>query len=528
VKTLHLLSLVLFTTGLALADIANQTQTLKVATGLNLDNGTVVSSGGDFLFTGTTLTYQGSATGFFVGPLGADGYNNVATGPYLKSFPASTYTTTAISGGALVANALIAVHTNAGNYAKLLIQAVSATSITIEFTTYGTTINGGPTVTDVQNNSSLIPDGFPNAGITPSTLFVIHGSNMATPGSVAVLQDSTLGLPATLNGASISVTVGGKTVTPAIYYSTPTQIAAVLPEATPTGTGTLTVTYNNIASFPATIHVVASAYGMSTFNGNTAVATDAVTGALLTQTNAGMPGEIIILWGTGLGADPLDSDTTSNGSQNPINVQVQAYFGGVQATNIAYVGGSIYPGVHVIGLTIPAGVPNGCFVPIAITVGGVTSNLPMLPIMDNGGVCSDKWSGYTGSQLSQVAGQQNVHVGLVYLVQSTTPGNAPANVALATFNQQSGVGFAGMPAPSPGGCIIGQTSFNGIVTPTTYLDPGTLSITPPGGTAIPVPPNPSLPGFFFASLPSGTIPANGEPSPTKARAGHRSAPSPPR
>jgi uncharacterized protein (TIGR03437 family) len=62
------------------------------------------------------------------------------------------------------------------------------------------------------------------------------------------VQDATAGLPLTLNGASISVTVGGVTTDPAIYYTSPSQIAAVLPASTPVGTGTLTVTYNGVPS----------------------------------------------------------------------------------------------------------------------------------------------------------------------------------------------------------------------------------------------------------------------------------------
>jgi len=46
-----------------------------------------------------------------------------------------------------------------------------------------------------------------------------------------------------LNGASITVVVNGVTTYPALYYTSPTQLAAVLPAATPVGTGTLTVLF---------------------------------------------------------------------------------------------------------------------------------------------------------------------------------------------------------------------------------------------------------------------------------------------
>src|SRR6202040_3386172 len=109
----------------------------------------------------------------------------------------------------------------------------------------------------------------------------------------------------TLNGASITVVVGGVTTHPALYYTSAAQLAAVLPAATPVGNGTLTVNYRGANSAPAPIQVVASAVGINQYNQipiplgvlNTivdlGVATDAVSGALFSFTNSATPGEII-------------------------------------------------------------------------------------------------------------------------------------------------------------------------------------------------------------------------------------------
>ena len=184
-----------------------------------------------------------------------------------------------------------------------------------------------------------------------------------------MLQDSSAGLPLTLNGASITVVVNGVTTHPALYYTSPTQLAAVLPAATPVGTGTLTVNYRGANSAPAPIQVVASAVGINEFNQipiplgvfNTnidlGVATDNITGALLSFTNSGAPGEIITLWTTGLGADPADSDTTYSSTPHSVNTPLQIYVGGVLAT-ILYQGSAGYPGVNQINLTIPASVTH--------------------------------------------------------------------------------------------------------------------------------------------------------------------------
>ena len=52
-----------------------------------------------------------------------------------------------------------------------------------------------PTITYIQNNSSLIPVGFSNPGISPSSIFKIHGTGMATPGTTPVLQTPTATTP---------------------------------------------------------------------------------------------------------------------------------------------------------------------------------------------------------------------------------------------------------------------------------------------------------------------------------------------
>jgi uncharacterized protein (TIGR03437 family) len=94
---------------------------------------------------------------------------------------------------------------------------------------------GGPW-SGITNNYSFIPSGFSNSGMAPSSIITIFGGGMANAATSPVVQESSAGpagIPTSLNGASISVSVGGKTVTPAMYYAIPTQIAAVLPAATP-------------------------------------------------------------------------------------------------------------------------------------------------------------------------------------------------------------------------------------------------------------------------------------------------------
>ncbi len=178
-----------------------------------------------------------------------------------------------------------------------------------------------------------------------------------------------MGLPLTLNGASVSVTVNGVTTHPAFYYAIATDLAAVLPSSTPVGTGTIVVNYNG-GSASAPITVVPSALGFITYNpGSGGVGlgnvTNNSTGAVYNYNNSTAPGDTIVLWGSGLGAS-IDSDTLYTSSPHAINVPLQIYIGGLPAV-IAYQGSSGYPGLNQIDVTIPKGVQPGCGVSV---VGG--------------------------------------------------------------------------------------------------------------------------------------------------------------
>ena len=488
----------------ALADIS-QTVTLQSNTTLSFDTGATSSSGGDLLWNGTTLAPQGKARVYNVGNLGAAAFANLPQ--TIISSSSVIASSSPIGAAALVVGDVFVVITNGGNGAKVLVTANSGGSITLQFTTYIAATPTGPTITSILNNSSRIPTGLPNSGVAPSSLFVIIGTGLAAAGDATLHDSGGAGLQTTLNGASVAVTVAGTTVHPALYYATPTQIDAVLPHATPPGTGTLTVTYNGGSSSSA-IQVVASAPGISTYNGS-GIATDAVTGALLTYASSGTPGEIIILWGTGLGADPADSDTTYTGSPHAINVPLVVYIGGVQA-NVAYAGASVYPGVDVIGVTIPANVLTGCWIPVAVVANGVLGNVSTLPINSGGGACIDAQTGLNGNQISP-SGGQTIRTGLVSVIQSNTPSGSTRTIsstADAAFEKYTGLYTPNSNSVSPGGCIVDNLA-PATVGDITGLDAGVITLSGPSGLSVTLGPQLGIAGAFFATLATGAIPQSG-------------------
>lgn len=494
----------------ALANLSG-TPTLAANTALSLDTGATSTSGGDILWTGTSMTFQGKAKGVNFGSLGSAGFA-VLTQSTLSALPG--YSQSALSASTLTVNDVFAVNTNGGNYAAVLVTATTGTSITLQFTTFG--VNSGPTITQVLNNFSYIPAGFSNSGIAPGSLFVIVGSGLANPSAQVALQSSSgAGLPATLNGASVKVTVNGTSVTPAFYYAIAGALALVMPSSTPLGTGQVTVTYNNQTSAPYTIQVTQSAMGFDTYYGTGSglgVATNPVTGALYSYNDSIPPGTTVTLWGSGLGADPA-RDTTYVPAAFAINNLASVYIGGVSAP-ILYQGASGFPGVNQVNVTIPASTPTGCNVPlVGVTAAGVPTNFTTLPI--GSGPCSDPLFNTSGNLFQTLSGQATVKTGLVALYQSTAPatsgtGTTVTDFALASFQSVTGASYGtGGGLVSVGGCIVSQTLSQGSATSVTGLDAGSIMVTSPAGGATMLTANPVVAGSYYAQLAAGFIPSSG-------------------
>jgi len=497
--------LCLFVPLLAFADL-NETTVLQTNATVNLETGAVADSGGDLTWTGTILSLQSGVKDADLGAQGVTGFD-FYTLAELNTFVAAAKATP-VPAAKLVAGELILVVDHAGRVSKVFVLANNGDSILIEFVTYGATpVVGVPSIAGVFNNSSLTPFGYPNYGIAPSSLLVIKGSNLADPGAPVLQSSADPGLPLTLNGASVTVTVNGVTTHPAIYYTSPAQIAAVLPAATPTGMGTITVTYRGSISAPMQIHVLPSALGFNSYFTNSAVATDALSGTLLTFTNAGTAGEIITLWATGLGADPADSDSTYTLTPHQVSVPLQIYIGGLPAT-INYQGASVYPGVNQINVTIPDGVIAGCFVTLVGVAQGTTSNTVSIPVNPGGGPCVEPSSGLTGNQVLGPS-NQTLHTATLAVGQTNTPsktGRSISNFTDAAFVSYTGLYSPGNPV-SPGGCILNDENVVA-VPPVVGMNVGAIELLGPNALDV-IMKSQGINGTGFADLSTTAIPSTG-------------------
>jgi uncharacterized protein (TIGR03437 family) len=319
-----------------------------------------------------------------------------------------------------------------------------------------------------------------------------------------VLQSSAApGLPQTLNQTSLSVTVNGVTTIPALYYASSTGVAAVLPSTTPVGTGNLTVSYNGNSAI-VNIQVVPSAVGLDTLYGNgagAAVITDSNFN-VLGLTNSARPGQTIILWGSGLGADTSNDDRTYPQKQNNLtSIPIEVYIGGISA-NVLYRGRSEYPGLDQINVEIPENVSPGCYVSVIVDTGTVVSNSVTVPVNPQGGACSDPGLGLSGSELHSLAAKGNTPVNSLAVVVSqftNSQGTRDDEAFVLSSSISSSEFGAGNHYASQGSCSVFEP---GLGFPfQAPLDAGAIQLTGPAGSVE----LSGQGGSYETALPSGTL-----------------------
>lgn len=142
-----------------------------------------------------------------------------------------------------------------------------------------------------------------------------------------------------LAGVSIQVTVAGNTVQALPLYVSQRQIGALLPSAIPTGSGTLTVTFNGQTSEPAPVSVVKRNFGIFTVNragtGPALLQNAGPDRALNSVLNSAKPGETVTLYGTGLG--PVSGEEEKRAQPGDLGIPVTVYVGN-ESAEVLYAG----------------------------------------------------------------------------------------------------------------------------------------------------------------------------------------------
>jgi uncharacterized protein (TIGR03437 family) len=350
----------------------------------------------------------------------------------------------------------------------------------------------------VLNVASYTFAGLPNHGIAKGSMFIIYGTNL---GPATLAQASGFPLPTNVGGSSVRVTVGGTTVDAFILSSLSSQIVALLPSSTPEGEGTLTVTANGQTSATATIRVLPAAFGMFTLNqagsGPAIVQNVADNGGLTVNTynTPARPGQLVILWGTGLG--PVTGDEAGAPRPGNLTTPVNVYVGGQRVTP-EYTGRSgCCAGIDQINFRVPASA-IGCSVPIIVQTGDIVSNVGTLSVSTTANSCTDP-GGITDQELLIAQQSGNFRSGYINLSKQTTSFsgggfsfNSKTDSGSADFerfdynNLIRSIGFGRGFATTFGACTVFTSRGDDIEPvdpiPSTPLDAGpVINISGPGG-----------------------------------------------
>jgi uncharacterized protein (TIGR03437 family) len=238
----------------------------------------------------------------------------------------------------------------------------------------------------VLNAASSARVGAANSSIAPGSIFSIYGSNLGPSSSPATAYP----LQTTLGGVSVQVTgLDAMTLNAIPIFVAPNIVNAILPENTPVGIASLTVTYDGQSSDPVTFQVIASSFGVFSVNSNGWGA------GIITGTNyqfysasaPAPPGDTAVIWGTGLGASAGDTGIAPPQQLNMPNLPLSVYVG-TQVATVSYQGRAAFTGEDQINFVIPAGITE-CYVPVAVEIGNIVSNFVTMPIAPAGQSCPD-------------------------------------------------------------------------------------------------------------------------------------------
>jgi uncharacterized protein (TIGR03437 family) len=194
----------------------------------------------------------------------------------------------------------------------------------------------------IVNGGSFMSPGLPGGSIAQGSLFTIFGENL---GPATTVQPAALPFPNTLGGVSVSITQGSVTMPAIPYNAGANQINAIMPSTAPLGLVSVRVTFNGVPSNPSPVNVVNSSVGIlgaqgpgviQNFNSQT---DQPVNTPFIPAT----PGQLVILWATGLGPVTFPDNVTPTSGSLPTPIEV--WVGGQSVTNIQYDGRSSYPGV---------------------------------------------------------------------------------------------------------------------------------------------------------------------------------------
>lgn len=228
---------------------------------------------------------------------------------------------------------------------------------------------GAPSITTVVQQASLLPN------CAPGAYAAIIGTGFPGP---AVSWDPTTTLPTELNG--VQVQIGSEYAY--VSYAGPTQINVLLPSTVPTGIQNVQVTMpagglqssvqvNPIAPGLCAYTLNGKSYPVAVFAGTTINV--AAAGVLSTPSRPAVAGDLVDLYGTGMGPTNPAAPDGINFSQTYPATNLAAFavtVGGKAA--VVNSAGLVSPGIFEINIVIPSGISGGDQ-PVTFSVNGIAA-----------------------------------------------------------------------------------------------------------------------------------------------------------
>ncbi len=241
------------------------------------------------------------------------------------------------------------------------------------FTLTETAGGATPTITTVESGAGLQTD------IEAGSWVTIKGTNLANtdPGRIWRADEIVDGqLPTALDG--VSVTINNKPAS--VYYVSPTQINVQGPSDTATGSVSVVVTNNGVASAPFSANLQTYAPAFFTFGASGyVIATRFPDNALIANPNAitgtvaAKAGDVLILWATGFG--PTDPSFPAGQVVTGAPSATTAPTVTVNGAPVTVIGVALSPGsagLYQVAIQLPPSLPAG-EVTLLASVGGAQS-----------------------------------------------------------------------------------------------------------------------------------------------------------
>jgi uncharacterized protein (TIGR03437 family) len=374
----------------------------------------------------------------------------------------------------------------------------------------------------IVNAASFAPIGAPNGPIARGSIFTIFGVNL---GPSTGVQVSAFPLPTSLSGVSVRVFQGSTTVDAFPIYVNSGQVNVIMPSNAPLGNASVQVTVGGVQSNVATLKttayapgifsVLGSGYGPGVIQNYVAQGNTPVNSAV--QTAA--PGQLVILWATGLGPVSGGDNVPPPVGNLPVNLRILV--GGQPVTNLQYGGRAPnLAALDQIVFGVPDNAPAGCFVPVELVVNGALSNVVTMAIQPGGAPCVEAGN---PSATALMKGGKNGNLGLTRrTVDSTDPIAGAQTITIDAMtgyfsNEPSGNPFAFqrfVSLPPPGSCTA-FTARGDLLDPATILpstgkglDAGSVTLSGPRGTKQVAPKN----GSYDTALNANPQIPNQDPS----------------